>query len=83
MKEKIKVLTQNLMESALSRGSEQGILVFRKILELLDQSDSQDETFRVLQQLNNALVGIEAHGYLTPEEFLWVKELREIEDTAV
>ena len=73
-------LTRSLLASALSRVTEQGLVVFRKALVLLDEASSETDTLSVLTKLNKALVGIEAHGYLTSEEFEWVKELRNIEE---
>ncbi|MCH7226249.1 hypothetical protein [Haloferula sp. A504] len=83
MKESVVKLTTNLLDSALSRDTEQGLVVFRKALELLGEAGSEAEILSVLEKLNKALVGIEAHGYLTSEEFGWVKELREIEEAGV
>ena len=83
MKERMSKLTRSLLDSALSRETEQGLIVFRKALELLDEARSEVETLSVLAKLNKALVGIEAHGYLTSEEFGWVKELRDIEEAGV
>lgn len=83
MKECVSQLTRNLLNSALFRESEQGVVVFRKMLELLERSTSDVETLDVLEKLNEALVGMEAHGYLTPEEFRWVQELRAIAESQV
>lgn len=83
MKKRISKLTRSLLDSALSRETEQGLVVFRKALELLDEAGSEAETLSVLAKLNKALVGIEVHGYLTSEEFAWVKELRDIEEAGV
>ena len=83
MKERVSQLTRNLLNSALFRETEQGAAVFRKMLELLERSPSEVEALDVLEKLNKALVGIEAHGYLTPEEFRWVQELRSIAEAGV
>ena len=69
MKERAINLTASLLDSALSRETEQGLLVFRKALEQFDVGRSDAETLCVLRKLNKALVGIEAHGYLTANEF--------------
>ena len=81
MNKHIIILIQSLLNSALSRDTEQGVVVFRKTLELLGEASSEAETLSVLANLNRALLGIEAHGYLTWQEFAWVKELRRIEET--
>lgn len=78
-KDKIRQLTEALLNSARARGTNQGVLVFEKVLESLDES-SDDEAIDVLKRLNGALVGIEAHGDLTDEEFRFVRELRKIEE---
>lgn len=83
MKERISKLTRSLLESALSRETEQGIVVFRGVLGLLNDAATEAETRSVLAKLNEALAGIEAHGYLTSEEFCWVKELRDIEEAGL
>ncbi len=80
MKERAVKLTRNLLDSALSRDTKQGLIVFRKALELFDEACSEAETMGVLAKLNKALIGIETHGHLTSEEFGWVKELRAIEE---
>ena len=83
MKERVIKLTKCLLDSALSRNTEQGLLVLRKALELLDETGAETDTKSVLAKLNKALVGIEAHGNLTTEEYRWVKELRDIEESEV
>lgn len=79
MKNKILNLVKILLDSALLRGVEQGVAVFRKSIDFLDGCTSEQEVFDALVKLNKALAGIEAHGHLTEEEFILVKELREME----
>jgi hypothetical protein len=79
MKEKIETLTKALLESAHARGTKQGVVVFERSLELLGAASSDGEVSDVLRKLNRALVGIEAHGDLTDQEFEWVRGLRRIE----
>lgn len=80
MKSKIEALTRKLLESALSRDTEQGVFVYREALKSLDESRSDEEEILVLKYINKSLAGIEAHGFLTPKEYFWVKELRELEN---
>jgi hypothetical protein len=82
-KERIVELTGNLLGSANSRGTEQGVFVLRKMLLLLDEAGSDIEVLEILSNLNRSLAGIEAHGYLTGVEFNWVKELRSIEEERI
>jgi hypothetical protein len=78
MNKKLKIAeyTKALLDSAIKRGTKQGVLVYTSILdELIDKIDSSDID-NILNKLNNALIGIEAHGDLTNEEYLFVKKLR-------
>ncbi|QDT82776.1 hypothetical protein [Gimesia chilikensis] len=57
-----------LLESAKDRNTSQGVLVYTKILELLDNSRNEKEVQEILGKLNRSLAGIEAHGWFTDEE---------------
>ena len=80
-KQLIKALVEALLLSAENRGTNQGVLIFNKVLELLEQSNTHDESVEILCKLNKALVGIEAHGDLTDDEFTVVRQLRDIEQS--
>ena len=81
MKEEIRTLINNLLDSALSRNTTQGIATYRKALSVLDAAESDQQVITLLSQVNNALAGIESHGFLTHEEFIWTKALRSLEPT--
>ena len=66
-----------LLESAANRETKQGVLVYTKILEMLASAKSAGEVEEIRNKLNQTLVGIEAHGHLTKEEFEIVRNLRE------
>jgi hypothetical protein len=65
-----------LLQSARDRGTTQGVLVYTKILEMIDNSQDEKTMREVLGKLNRSLVGIEAHGDFTDEEFEKVLLLR-------
>ncbi len=65
-----------LLESAKDRNTSQGVLVYTKILELLDNSRNGKEVQEILGKLNRSLAGIEAHGWFTDEELKRVLLLR-------
>jgi hypothetical protein len=68
-----------LLDSARDRKTAQGVVVFEKVLELLDKSEVEEPTAEVLRKLNRSLIGIEAHGYLTNDEYQRVLALRNLE----
>ncbi len=65
-----------LLESAIDRNTSQGVLVYTKIIEQLDNSKNEKEVQEILGRLNRSLAGIEAHGWFTDEEFKRVLLLR-------
>lgn len=82
MKSRILELVNRLLESAKSRNTSQGVVVYQYIFEELASENSTERIFEILKDLNGSLAGIEAHGYFTDREFELVQELRSIEDAA-
>lgn len=70
--------TTALLQSALARGSNQGIVVYNTVLDKLNSSIPENDIDVLLEKLNNALAGIEAHGDLTTDEFHYIEELRKL-----
>jgi hypothetical protein len=68
-----------LLNLARERKTEQGTLVCKKALEALTVIQTKAELHDLLQKINHAFLGIEAHGFLTSKEFEAVKRLRKIE----
>ena len=83
LKDRILELIGKLINSALTRGTEQGTIIFRKSIEFIEGASSESEVLSILSKLNRALIGIESHGHLTEEESTWVRELREMERVAI
>jgi hypothetical protein len=69
-----------LLNSAIKRDTEQGKQFCIKILELLPTIETKAELLVLLRKINRTFVGIEAHGFLTQQEFEAVKRLRMIEE---
>ena len=68
----------SLLNSAISRNTKQGVLVYEKILDELEDDLSDKNLTQCLLTLIKALNGIEAHGYFTREEFDIVKSIRQM-----
>lgn len=75
-KSKIASAVQSLLSLAQDRGTDQGVRVYNGVLKLLDSATTDEEIRVVLEKLNRALIGIEAHGHFTDEEFRVVQFLR-------
>ena len=75
-KSKIVSAVQSLLSSAQDRGTDQGVLVYTSVLDLLDRATVDAEIRDILGKLNRSLTGIEAHGHFTDEEFCVVQFLR-------
>lgn len=79
-KTQIEKLIQNLLQSARSRNTTQGVTNYQHTLNTLSTLGTESEHLKIeLGNLNQTLAGIEAHGYFTREELLWIEELRKIE----
>lgn len=65
-----------LLQSATDRDSSQGVVVYTKVLELVDATSDESSLRGVLGKLNRSLAGIEAHGDFTNKEFERVLFLR-------
>jgi hypothetical protein len=65
-----------LLELAKARDTNQGVKVYEGALKKIGEASSQSEIDSFAEKLKHALAGIEAHGYLTDEEFEVVKEVR-------
>jgi len=79
LKKNIQTYVQFILSSALKRNTEQGKLVCEETLRKLHSSKTKQVLFETLCKFNKAFLGIEAHGYLTDEEYKIIKELREVE----
>jgi pectate lyase len=66
-----------LRDSAKARGTEQGVVVYARVLQMLESAETSKDVEDVRIKLNQALMGIEAHGDLTDAEFTIVRKLRE------
>jgi hypothetical protein len=67
---------RDLLTSARNRGTEQGVLVYTRILEMLENADNESDVAGIRHKLCQALDGIEAHGDFTDTEFIIVQNLR-------
>ena len=79
LEETVRNHVEALLSSAKSRKTEQGLVVYNKVLSLLSAANCEEEVKDVLEKLNRALVGIEAHGHLSDEEFRHVLALRDLQ----
>ena len=77
LKSQIIKFTQALLNSAIERSTGQGQTVCKSIISGLS-TDATDFELILLNRLNHAYIGIEAHGHLTSSEFLIVTELRKL-----
>ena len=68
-----------LLNSAIQRDTSQGRLVCSTSLQRLGLAESETDILRVLEDLNHAFAGIEAHGSLSTDEFKAVVRLRELQ----
>ena len=75
-KEMIIEAVQQLLASAQARRTNQGVLVYTRVLQMLELAKDSTEIEEVRSKLNKALVGIEAHGDLTESEFVIIRNLR-------
>ena len=75
-KEAIVQAVSELLVSAQSRGTTQGVLVYSGILRMLEGATSPSQIEQIKLKLNEALRGIEAHGDFTESEFAIVRKLR-------
>ena len=69
--------TGALLASARERDTQQGILVYERVMEKLGALKGENEIRKVLDYLSRSLSGIEAHGYFTHAEWKIVQELHE------
>lgn len=74
----LKKYIKYLLNSAKKRNSNQGVIVYEKILDELNYDLSEDKLDQCLNMLIRALNGIEAHGFLTSDEFKIVKSIRQM-----
>ena len=74
----IEEAVRTLLNSANTRGTQQGVLVYTKVLEMLAAATREEQVNEITQMLNSSLTGIEAHGSFTAEEFVIVRKLREL-----
>lgn len=65
-----------LLTSAKSRNTNQGVKLYEAALEKIKAASSDDEVEIYLEKMKHALIGIEAHGFFTSEEFEVVKVIR-------
>lgn len=70
--------TSRLLQLASIRGTHQGVKVYETMLERLRNATTQEEVDYCADRLKHALVGIEAHGHFTEEEFKIVEAVREL-----
>ena len=75
-KELIAQAVRELLTSARNRGTDQGVLVYTNVLQMLEEAEKQGQIDEIQNRLNQALRGIEAHGDLTDVEFAIVRMLR-------
>jgi hypothetical protein len=75
MRDIVEILVRNLLNSAQARGTNQGVFVFKKSIQLLTAARSDKDVLEILRKLNKATTGIYAHGYFTQTEQEWVNEL--------
>lgn len=78
-REEIRNIVSELLRLAEARKTAQGVLVYKHTLDELLRAADDPSVDKILEKLNRALAGIEAHGYFTDAEFAQVKRLREIE----
>ena len=69
-----------LLNSAMRRNTNQGILVYEKVLDELEGDLSDKNVNQCLKMLIQALNGIEAHGFFTKEEADIVMSIRQVSD---
>ena len=67
---------KNLLDLARKRQTEQGVQVYAHCLDLLATTNDPIRIQEIKNDLNKALAGIEAHGFLTDEEYAIVRVLR-------
>lgn len=67
---------KKLLDLAAKRQTEQGVQVYAYSLDLLAATNDPIRIQEIKNDLNKALAGIEAHGYLTDQEYAIVRELR-------
>ncbi len=79
MKNDVIDFATQLLRSAIDRNTMQGKLVCEQTLLKLNTEISESNVLETLKALNSAYIGIEAHGYLTVNEFSIVKKLRDLE----
>ena len=65
-----------LLKYAQDRYTNQGVEIYEVTLKKISEASTQNEIDDLAKKLNHALVGIEAHGYFTSEEFEVVKGIR-------
>ena len=75
----INTCVRELLSSAKRRDTTQGVIVYEKVLELLQACEGEDAVKETLSKLNRALAGMEAHGDFTDAEYVLVKKLRALE----
>lgn len=78
MIDKVALLThiRKLLDSANARGTHQGVKVYESALKKIEEASSQAEVDDVFEKFKHALVGLEAHGHFTQDEFEIVKAIR-------
>ncbi len=78
-KSNIQSYVQAILDSAKKRNTEQGVLICVKTIESLITAFTKREILASLYKFNRAFIGIEAHGFLTQDEYTIITKLREIE----
>ncbi len=79
-KQKLQEKISELLNSANKRQTTQGIKVYEGALKKIGCVNTDDELEELTKKLVKALNGMEAHGYYTDEEYIIVKEIREMFD---
>jgi len=77
MKERLENWIRLLLDSALARETQQGVQIYRHLLQSLQEATSESQIHAVHASLLEALAGMEAHGHFTNEEHSIVREIRE------
>lgn len=74
----LNLLLNDLVRYALNRSDKQGLVVYEAVLEKLQCCDHDEDFVEILKSLERALLGIEAHGYFSNEEYQVVEKIRNL-----
>jgi len=82
MDEKIKLLKNldKLIKLAHGRKTTQGLTVYEGAISKIANVYTRADLNILLEKLNHALSGIEAHGHFTSDEYQIVQEIRRMKD---